>query len=149
MKITPTMFTNVKSIGNLLSAVLYLIFLVYIRNLERKSCNINQSWKKEVVKYVSMILLVISIFEILPGVSLIECISKSKITGIVYTVCSLAYIVIMLLFVRDLKKEREDCSENWKRNLMEVYVWLVIALVVISIISSFAFAKNFKANIKF
>ena len=69
--------------------------------------------------------------------------------------CGLLIILIVLLvnilivnYVRKLERVTCDCSENWKRNLMEVYVWFVIALVVISIISSFAFARNFKANIK-
>lgn len=137
-------YINGLRISAVLRFIIFSIFFLYVINLERDNCECSIDWKREYVKYFSLTLVIFSIIEfIFPLVY-----SKLYFIQFLLGLGGLAFIFIVVSYIRDLKRNDCRCSKDWKRTAMEVYAWISIILLVVSILFSvFVGALVYSKNI--
>lgn len=119
---------NNACISCLISLVINIIILNYVLNLEKDKCSCSKDWKREIVKYTSGILIVLSVVTIL----LTFVNTKPNLLMILfflaYMVVGLIHLVITCVYYIDLNQvESCNCSSNWKRPAL-LYPILVLAV---------------------
>jgi uncharacterized membrane protein len=102
---------------------------MYIRELEKIGCECSRDWKRDFIYiYVCIFipLAIIRIFHVLPGV----------VTALIGAL-TIAFIIIVFLYIHELKKKKCECSVSDTRKVLEIvnYVQLgLLGLVIIVII---------------
>lgn len=105
----------------ILYTVLYTFVFIYIRRLEKTGCECAIDWKSD------FILVYICIF--LP----IAC--WNAFAPFPYTVgafigaLTLAFIIIVLIYIHDLKKKKCDCSKSTVRDVLEIVNYIQLGLL--------------------
>jgi hypothetical protein len=94
---------------------------VYIRNLEKTGCECAIDWKSD------FILVYICIF--LPLACWNAFSPFSYTVGAFIGILTLAFIVIVLLYIHDLKKKKCECSESHIRDVLEIVNYIQIGLL--------------------
>jgi len=101
--------------------ILYTFVFVYIRNLEKTGCECAIDWKSD------FILVYICIF--LPLACWNAFSPFSYTVGAFIGILTLAFIVIVLLYIHDLKKKKCECSESHIRDVLEIVNYIQIGLL--------------------
>ena len=113
---------KIPRIGNIISIILFSIFLIYINDLEKKNCVCSEDWKREHIKYHSIFIVAINtILLFLPNMK-----TYLKLIHPIMGLLGIAFIITTLLWVNGLKDEHCECSENWKRSFIEIYTYFII-----------------------
>ena len=115
---------------NCLSCIIALIAAIviylYVYELEKEQCECSKGWKRDVVKYLSIVCIVVNVFSILTNLGLFDGIGgnlKSSILfpllSILYTLVSLVYLCSTLIFYIDLTNYKGCmCSDDWKKHTL-------------------------------
>lgn len=109
-------------VGNIISIILFSVFLLYIADLEKNNCVCSEDWKREHIKYHSILIIGInSLLFFLPNMK-----TYYKLIHPIMGLLGIAFIITTLLWIGDLKEEKCKCSENWKRSFMEIYTYIIV-----------------------
>tara|TARA_Y100000591_G_C21713426_1_gene634799 strand:+ start:236 stop:649 length:414 start_codon:yes stop_codon:yes gene_type:complete len=123
----------VDTLPRLIVILVNILILVYIINLEKKNCVCSSNWKRDFIKYFTIILIVLNVF-----VLLVPQFKKSKnkvvllLLGLLALV-NLFNIAILLVYYVELSEKQKtgcECSVNWKRHIM-LFPVLALALLYI------------------
>ena len=118
-------------IGNIVSIIVFSIFLLYINDLEKKNCVCSEDWKREGIKYYSIVQIGINTLLLFLLANMKQYLkSIILIMGLLYW----PFLIITLIWIGDLKEEKCECSDGWERSFMEIYSYVVIVLHAIIII---------------
>jgi hypothetical protein len=129
---------NMRKIMNIAMVISVAVILVnvyllhYVTKLE-SSCDCSKDWKRTFIKYflyLTIALLLINLF----GVSLGEL---KKYILVISGVLATINIIVIFLYIRQLKATKCDCSEGNARTLMEVINYFKLArLLFITILGA-------------
>jgi hypothetical protein len=102
--------------------VLQGIVLSWINKLERK-CKCSEDWRRDYIKYYSIILIVISLLSA-SGFHL-----KNVPLFVVIGLAGLVNLGSILSYIPDLKKNQCDCAieNDWRDNF--IFWWILISLI--------------------
>jgi hypothetical protein len=102
--------------------VLQGIVLSWINKLERK-CKCSEDWRRDYIKYYSIILIVISLLSA-SGFHL-----KNVPIFVVIGLAGLVNLGSILSYIPDLKKKQCDCAieNDWRDNF--IFWWILISLI--------------------
>ena len=123
----------VDTLPRLIVILVNILILVYIINLEKKNCVCSSNWKRDFIKYFTIILIVLNVF-----VLLVPQFKKSKNKAVLLLLGFLALvnlfnIAILLVYYVELSEKQKTgcgCSVNWKRHIM-LFPVLSLALLYI------------------
>ena len=127
----------------ILGLVFIIIILKYILELEKKNCDCSKHWMRDFIKYVSIIMLIITtiILFIPNGKELCKKNSLCRIFLGLYGLLVFAYIIILLVYYFHIKKKIKadcECALDWKRYAL-LYPLIAIFIVIIIIVMIFLF----------
>ena len=118
-------------VPRLIVIVIHVLILAYVLNLERDNCECSDGWKRDFIKYFTMILIAVNVIALF-----VPQLKKSKNKYIMLLLGLLAFvnlfnIAILLIYYIELSYKQKtgcECSVNWKRHFM---LFPVIALAVL------------------
>ena len=117
------MFGCLSCIVSLIAAV---IMYMYVTDLEKENCECSKGWKRDVVKYLSIVFMIINGLTLFMSLGLFDGIGgilKSStlfpLLSILYVLVSLVYLCITLVFYIDLTTDKGcRCCYDWKRHIL-------------------------------
>jgi len=138
----------------ILGLVFIIIILIYILELEKKKCYCSKHWMRDFIKYVSIIMLVLTtIMLFIPnGKELCKNNEICRVYLELYGLLVFAYIIIILVyFFHITKKIKSDCecALDWKRYaLLYPFIAIFIVLFILIIVLIFLFYNPKKSIFK-
>jgi uncharacterized membrane protein len=115
-------------ISSIIQIILFGIFLSYVYKLENENCECSKGWEREYIKYYSIAIILFSVIRIISPIVY----ASMKIVHTLVGIGGIVFIFSVVKYIRDLKKEDCDCSEDWKRSAINIYAWLSIILLIIT-----------------
>lgn len=120
----------------LISVIINVYILMYLVNLEKVGCKCAMNWRRTFIMFFIIFSVVLSIASLFSY----DILSSAIVMGL-FTVASIANVVIILQYINMLKKEQCDCSEGLAREIMHViailYAFFYVLLFVILIFTGF------------
>ena len=126
----------------LLIVLLVNILIVnYVRKLERVSCDCSQNWKRDYIKYYSLVTVIVTVFIALIPLFLQLANVKYNVTkflsnkfvvliSYLYTLFGIANVYALFTYSQQIVLSRCDCSHSWERTFMYYYSMLIMSLYV-------------------
>ncbi len=115
--------------------VLYGIILSYLMKIEEQ-CKYGDHWMHKTLKNGAIFFLVIAALGLIP--QLCEFLNQNVKIVFVLGVLKIAYLVLLILYIWKLKKTQfKSCVDDWRRLGIEIYVYLVFALLLIAFLYPF------------
>lgn len=123
----------------ILYTILYTFVFIYIRDLEKTGCECAIDWKSD------FILVYICIF--LPIACWNAFAPFSYTVGAFIGVLTLAFIIIVLIYIHDLKKKKCECSESKVRDVLEIVNYIQLGLLgLITLAGIYLASTGFNKN---
>lgn len=116
--------------------VILSVFYNYVYRLEKISCECSKDWRRDYIKYFSMIY-IISIIATLFSVYMYpnkELLQVTNYLNILVGLGNLVFIYAMISYVYKLKTLKCKCSMRWEREFMYGYTIVTAVFIMISII---------------
>ena len=115
-------------VSSVIGIIILGIFLVYVLDLERFQCFCSDSFKRDYIKYYTGALIALRLFLMARPEFNLTIVRNPMLLGLL-GMLNVAFIVIIVMYVKELKDAECECSENWKRTLMEFYGYVAIVMV--------------------
>ena len=112
---------------NLAIIALLIVFLLYIRDLEKENCSCSENWKRDYIKYFTLILVLLNVS------SLFISNVKHKLFGrfrFIFGILAIVNIIAIILWVNKLEEEKCKCSKGWERGTMKIYAHIQLFLIL-------------------
>jgi len=120
----------------LLTVIINVYILMYLFHLEKIGCACAINWRRSFIMFVIGIALVLSVLSVFS----VDLLTSSLIMT-VFSVVSIANVIIILQYVHLLKKEQCKCSESLAREIMQViailYAFFYVMLFIVLLYSGF------------
>jgi hypothetical protein len=134
---------NVVLVTGIVALVVNVVILMYVLELEREKCDCSQHWMRDMIKYWSIVVIVVGVLNLLAPQVLRACASNpicSVLHGL-YGLVGLVYIVILIVFYVHLEKQTDcPCASDWKKHV------LIIPVIVFTILFVVGFVKGFNST---
>ena len=122
-------------IKSVFSFVLYGMILSYLYKLE-KNCDCSNTKMRDILKYGAMVFLVIAALGLVPA--LCPVLNDNLLVVSVIGTAKLIYLIVLIMYIWKLKNGKcKKCSDDWRRLGLEVYVYLVFAMLLIAFLYPF------------
>lgn len=120
---------------SLAQIIIHVIILWYIVELERTECECTADVKRDIIKYVTLGLL---LFNIIMCIVLTVNKSVSQLVGhlvSIRNIASLVNLVLTVWYYINLRQKKDClCSDNWKKHfLLGPIVLQVLAIILVSL----------------
>jgi 4-amino-4-deoxy-L-arabinose transferase-like glycosyltransferase len=123
----------------IVSLIAAVIMYMYVTDLEKEQCECSKGWKRDVVKYLSIVFMVLNVLSILMNLGIFDSINNDfkksllfPLLSILYVLVTMVYLCITLVFYIDLTTHKGcGCSSGLKRNalLYPIIVFLIGLLI--------------------
>lgn len=110
--------------------VLFGIFFFYLREMRISKCECAQNWKRDFLTFATGYIFLCQLALLFQPLLNIRYPVLATVEGIV----SIAFIVIAISYIQDLRKNKCQCSEGWERTTMEVYVYFMVTIVTMAVL---------------
>jgi hypothetical protein len=112
-----------------LSILYFIMIAVYTNNLDKNDCACSHNKRRKTIEIVSYIFIAFyAIILIFPMDQIQQFLDGDTIIAkglSILLVITLPILVILIIsFVREMRSQKCDCSENWKRSFMEVVSYI-------------------------
>lgn len=121
----------------MITLTLNIFYLSYVYNLEVNDCTCSEDWRRDFIKYYSMIL----ILKLIIMIFLLNKKNKNKIVMTVLKVLvfltglgNLLYVYSLLTYAHKLRKKTCECSEH---TIREIMYWFSLVNVTITVVVMF------------
>jgi len=112
---------------------LFVMFFLYIRDLEQEKCACSDDWKRDYIKYFTAFMILTN------TVSIFYPNFKQKIFGrlnLVLGLLGIAYVFIIITWINSLDKEKCKCSKGCVRCAMKFYAYFLLVLLLVMLVMS-------------
>lgn len=139
-------------IALVINVVINWTMISWIKNLDQIKCECSENWKKSGLEYWAYFALFMSVITFVLNVFFYFTHGKSfefnpYFMGL-FSIFSFMNTIGTLLYIYNLKSINCECSEDMKREILYIYNWLKIALLIISLVLIVAFVASFGSMIK-
>ena len=126
----------------ILTVLLINVLIVnYVRKLERVSCECAENWKRNYIKYYSLLTIILTslicivpiLLQLLKINYKIEQVLKNNIISIVstlYTLFGLVNVYCLFTYSQQIVLGKCDCSRSWERTFIYYYSMLITSLYI-------------------
>ncbi len=118
----------------IIEIVINYMALMWIYRLEEISCKCSQNWKRDYIKYILYIYLVMTFVSLVINIYLY--VSKEEIVNIYYRYISFIFniivfasLIIAIVYIDELKKNNCTCSEDIRREVFWYYNIIMLSLL--------------------
>ena len=126
---------NTQTLAGFIGIVANVIILLYVLELEKENCACSENWKRDYIKYWSIIVIISTVIGLLmpslldPKKIMINSLHKlyfgiSILAGLFYTITLIVY------YIQLNNKKKCVCSKDWKKHFM-IYPIAMIAITFI------------------
>ena len=123
---------------------------MYISDLEKEQCECSKGWKRDVVKYLSIVFMVVNVLSIFMSLGLFDGIGNTlkssvlfPLLSVLYVLVSLVYLCITLVYYIDLTTDKGcGCCYDWKRQAL---LHPIIAFLVSLLFSVYILTMNWSS----
>jgi predicted tellurium resistance membrane protein TerC len=116
----------VRQVLSLIVVILFSWFYYYLDKLEKIGCacalNKTRTLLMVSIGVIVVLRLVDAVFPL------------PNLAQLLVTFASLAFVILAFVYIRRLKNEKCKCSETTARDVMEVYIWLVVGIWILAAI---------------
>lgn len=127
--------------------ILHYSMYTWTQELEKQGCECSDMWHRNIVHWLALILLILIPVNIMIQYFKIKNIlinTYSTIVGLSF----IAYICIVIDYIRKLKQLECECSEDWKREYGYIFSVIYISLIAIIIFSGILGGLFIKSKLK-
>ena len=128
--------------------------LYYVIDMEKKKCECSESWIRNYIKVVSVLIIGINVLVIVyPNFInvLSKNIKKNKILHLLLILLNLViltYVVLIVVYYIKLNQLQDcKCSENWKRYAL-LYPLVFMVPIIVFILYNLVLGKNIEINLR-
>ena len=118
-----------------------ILIVNYVRKLERVTCDCSENWKRDYIKYYSLITVILTVLIALVPLFLQLTNIKYNITkflahkavgtiSFLYTLFGIVNVYALFTYSQLIVLSKCDCSNSWERTFMYYYSMLVMSLYV-------------------
>jgi len=134
---------NVVLITGIVSLVVSVVILLYVLELEKEKCECSQHWMRDMIKYWTIVVIVVGVLNLVAPKVLDACVSNpvcSVVHGL-YGLVGLVYIIILIVYYVHLEKQENcPCASDWKKHA------LIIPVIVFVIFFGIGFFIGFRRS---
>ena len=137
---------------SIIGLVVNVIILMYVLELEKNKCVCSHHWMRDFIKYVSIIMIVLSlIIAFVPNI--IKVCKNNLICKLLlglYGIIGLIYVIVLLVYYFHIQKKTNcECSLNWKRHaLLYPIIMAILILILLMVILKVVGFKNIRKSLK-
>ena len=118
------------------SVVIYGVILSYILKLERECKECSAGWMRDTLKYGAVVFLLISALGLIPAFCTL--LNENVMILSVVGLAKIFYLGVLITYIWKIKRgDCQRCSDDWRRLGLEVYVYLVFAMLLIAFLYPF------------
>ena len=127
---------SVRCIRCVVALVFAILMFMYVNTLEEKQCKCSKNWKRDVVKYLSIVFIVLNVISIIMSLGVIDLSGKDPsllmaLFSVFYTVISFVYLVVSIVYYIDITTHNDcACADDWKMHSL-LYPIVVFGLVLL------------------
>lgn len=134
-----------------INVVINWTMISWIQNLDKIECECSENWKKSGLEYWAYFAIFMSVVTFVLNVFFYFTNGKSfefnpYFMGL-FSIFSFMNTIGTLLYIYNLKSIDCKCSEDMKREILYIYNWFKIALLIITLILIVAFIASFGSMI--
>jgi len=129
---------KVLNVSGIIVIIIYIIILTYIFQLNSQLCQCASNWKKEFIRYYCFYAILKTII-IVYGFSSLHQNKIFNIYKYVDIILFISFVVITLIYINDLRKNKCLCSQSWKRKLALIYAWIGVGMSGLLLVLGTAF----------
>jgi hypothetical protein len=146
IKISPfatVVFLLLQIIELVINVIISWTTISWIQNLDQIQCECSENWKKSGLEYWAYFTLFMSVITFILNVFFHFSYNKAfnfnpYFMGL-FSIFSFMNTIGTLLYIYNLKSIDCECSEDMKREILYIYNWFKIALLIITLILIVAF----------
>ena len=131
---------NVVLITGIVSLVISVVILLYVLELEREKCDCSQHWMRDMIKYWTIVVIVVGVLNLVAPKVLDACVSNpvcSVVHGL-YGLVGLVYIIILIVYYVHLEKQENcPCASDWKKHALIIPVIVFVILFIVGFVKGF------------
>lgn len=127
-----------------LMSVLYAYFVKYIRDLQAAGCKCAFTWHKDFLFYGYSILLLMTLGRVIVALFRVNHPMVNTAVQLISAFVGIPVIVVTFMFIRMLKAEACECSQDLARTIMEVVNYIQLFLFFITFIVALVISLSFK-----
>jgi hypothetical protein len=134
---------SVVLVTGIVALLVNVVILIYVLELEREKCDCSQHWMRDLIKYWSIVVIVVGVLNLIAPQVLDACVSNPLCAVLhgLYGLVGLVYIVILIVFYVHLEKQTDcPCSSDWKKHA------LIIPVIVFTVLFVVGFVKGFNST---
>ncbi len=125
----------------LIVLLINILIVNYVRKLERITCDCSENWKRDYVKYYSLVTVVLTCLIVLVPLFLQLTNIKYNISNFLgnrlvviisylYTLFGILNVYSLFTYSQQIVLSRCDCSHSWERTFMYYYSMLIMSLYI-------------------
>ena len=122
-------------VSGLIMITINVLILLYVLNLEKENCECSKSWKRDFIKYFSMILIASNLITmVVPNLNKNVLGKPLMVLFGLLSLANLVHLGVLLSYYYDLRKLIQNecgCADDWKKHLLVVPISLFVVLVVL------------------
>jgi hypothetical protein len=142
----------------LIIILINLLIINYVIKLEKKECACSSHWKRDYIKYYSMLTVLLAFFVLCISLSLNITSSKSfkkiiksplfKSVYILYFIAGVINIWALFTYSQNIVISKCKCSESWERSVIYYYSMIIVSVYIfISILLLLEYLCNTKLKL--
>ena len=117
------------------SLILYSIVLSYILKME-SDCECSNGKMRDILKYGAMMFIGVAVLGFIPGMC--DTMNNNMLFVSVIGFTKLAYMITLIIYIWKLKRSQcKKCSDDWRRLGLEVYIYILFALLGVAMLYPF------------
>ena len=137
--------TNLKNIVMLIVVLINIIIFNFIYKLEKNKCDCGNKYKKDFIKYYTLLTIFIGILFII-GILKVFTHSILKLLSTIYSLLGLVNIYLLFRLTQNLVIKKCTCSDTPDRTFVYYYSMVVMSVYVI-LITILLFKSLFRKEI--
>jgi hypothetical protein len=125
----------------LIVLLINVLIINYVRKLEQVSCECSENWKRDYIKYYSLVTVILTsviclipLFLQLTNIKYdVQSVLSNPFVSVIsylYTIFGLVNIYALFTYSQNIVLSRCDCSHSWERTFIYYYSMLVMSLYV-------------------
>ena len=120
---------NTQFLAGIIGIAANVIILLYVLELEKERCACSKNWKRDYIKYWSIVVIISTVIGLLmPSLLDPKKIMKNSLHISISALAGLFYTITLIVYYIQLHKKKNCiCSQDWKKHFM-IYPIAMIAI---------------------
>ena len=135
---------SVVLVSGIIALILNVVILMYVLELEREKCDCSDHWMRDMIKYWTIVMLVVGVLNLVVPSAIRSCKSNQiwYVLHKLYGLVGLVYIIILVVYYVHINRQTNcPCALDWKRHV------LIYPVIIFGIAFVVGFLKGFSNSL--